>query len=193
LLRVSGGSARGRRLKAPRGARPTLGRLKQSLFDMLAWQLPGCRFLDLFAGSGAVGIEALSRGAVRATFVEAAAASVALIRQNLAACDMTGQAEVIKADARQALAKLAERKPAESFDIIFLDPPYADLKVLLEALAGLAEHRSLVTPQGKIIVERSKRLVVENLPEDLVLVDTRTIGDSVLDIIKLNFKFKIKN
>jgi len=182
LIRVGGGSARGRLLKAPRRERTTLGRVKQALFDMLAWRLAGTRFLDVFAGSGAVGIEALSRGAQWACFIEARERHGALIRENLARCGLSEKAEVICAEAGRGLAWLTER--GKEFDIVFLDPPYGSAAPLRRALQRLAESPVLLAPGGIVIVERARQRPLEEMPEALERVDSRTFGDSVLELLR---------
>ena len=157
------GSARGTRLRVPplAGLRPTGDRVRESLFQVLAPCLPGARVLDLFAGSGALGIEALSRGADAALFVDRERAAVAAVRDNLERARLAGRARVWRRDWRAALRALA--RAGERFDLVLLDPPYAgDLAVraaaalarteLLAAGATLAiEHRrgsAFVAPAG---------------------------------------------
>jgi 16S rRNA (guanine966-N2)-methyltransferase len=123
-MRIIGGAGKGRRLKSPRGAgtRPTGDRVKQSLFDMLAARLAGCRFLDVFAGAGGVGLEALSRGASRVVLVDDDREAIAAIQANLAPLAGKECAQVFRQDARVALAALGDS--GVRFDIVFLDPPY---------------------------------------------------------------------
>jgi len=118
-MRVIGGELRSRRLKSLPGLRlrPTPDRLRETLFDILADRVRGAVFLDAYAGSGAVGIEALSRGAARVIFIEKHRRAVELIRENLAALGISGRAEVVHREARA-------RRPRLAADIVFLDPPY---------------------------------------------------------------------
>ena len=120
-MRVITGSARGRRLKELEGmeTRPTTDRVKEGLFSALQFDIEGRRVLDLFAGTGQLGIEALSRGAECAVFVERRRDALQVIRENLEACGMTEKARVVNGDAMSYL------KSGEKFDLIFLDPPYA--------------------------------------------------------------------
>ena len=120
-MRVITGSARGRRLKELEGleTRPTTGKVKEALFSVIQFDIEGRRVLDLFAGTGQLGIEALSRGAECAVFVERRRDALQVIRENLEACGMTDKARVVNGDAMSYL------KSGEKFDLIFLDPPCA--------------------------------------------------------------------
>ena len=120
-MRVITGSARGSRLKELEGleTRPTTGKVKEALFSVIQFDIEGRRVLDLFAGTGQLGIEALSRGAECAVFVERRRDALQVIRENLEACGMTDKARVVNGDAMSYL------KSGEKFDLIFLDPPYA--------------------------------------------------------------------
>ena len=147
-MRVIAGSARRLLLKAPEGrdTRPTTDRIKETLFNMLQPVLPGAVFVDLFSGSGAIGIEALSRGAKRAYFVENAPKALQCIRENLAFTKLEDRAIVIKQDVCIALRGISERA-----DVIFLDPPYhcGHEKRVLEALREMP----WVTEETLILVE----------------------------------------
>ncbi|NLU24760.1 MAG: 16S rRNA (guanine(966)-N(2))-methyltransferase RsmD [Clostridiales bacterium] len=147
-MRVITGSARGRRLKELEGmeTRPTTDRVKEGLFSAIQFDIEGRRVLDLFAGTGQLGIEALSRGAVHATFVDCRKDAVALIRENLAVTNLTNRARVVSGD---SLAFLTSQK--EKFDLVFLDPPYA--ADLLEKALDLATRFDILSPNGIIIVE----------------------------------------
>ena len=122
MLRVIGGSVKGRKLKTPRGleSRPTSQRVREALFDILGADIEGASFLDLFAGTGAVGIEAISRGAENVVLVERDRQVCKLIRENLIRCNFSHQAHVWAKDARTAL----DSDRFRPFDIIFIDPPY---------------------------------------------------------------------
>ncbi|MBR0399170.1 MAG: 16S rRNA (guanine(966)-N(2))-methyltransferase RsmD [Eubacterium sp.] len=122
-MRVIAGKCRSMPLQTPPGkdTRPTTDRIKETLFNILMPEIPGCRFLDLFAGSGGIGIEALSRGADYCCFVENNRNAAAVIRKNLAFTKLADQAEVLQMDALSAVSACAGKKP---FDLVFLDPPY---------------------------------------------------------------------
>ncbi len=150
-MRISAGDHRGRRLRGPKGGktRPTSDLLRQALFNVLGVRIQGARLLDLFAGTGAVGLEAVSRGASHVTFVELDRRAVESLRANLAALDLTGRARVVIGDALPTLARL--EAAGEVFDCVFLDPPYAgDLAArCIEMLApgGLLRENAVVMVQ----------------------------------------------
>lgn len=154
--RVIAGTARGIRLVAPgEGTRPLADRVKQTLFAILEPDLPGAAVLDLFAGSGAAGIEALSRGAARAVFVERDRAAIAAIEENLRRAHLAGErARVVRAD---AMGWLAERGPdAGPFDIAIVDPPYAEPALLAAALRRLGDAAAagrLLVPAARVVAK----------------------------------------
>lgn len=149
-MRIIAGSAKGRKIKAPKtDIRPLSGQAKESLFNILAAKVPNSSFLDVFAGSGNVGIEALSRGARIVFFVEKDKRHVKVIRENLAELNLSGRAQVYLLDALQGLKILASKEA--KFDIIFLGAPYGS-PVLAEALKGLGEA-DLLEPEGIVVAE----------------------------------------
>lgn len=157
-MRVIAGEYRSRVLNAPRGldTRPTSDRLRETLFNVLAPRLEGAVFLDLYAGSGAVGIEALSRGAREAIFVEQADAALRAIRGNLASLGIRGGYAVEARGVAAALKRLAQA--GRTADIVFLDPPYADAEQYELTLGLLGEEcAGIVAPDGIIIAEHEKR------------------------------------
>ncbi len=163
MARIIAGRSRGRRLKAPKGreVRPTGARVRQTLFDVLAPRLAGCRFLDAFAGSGAVGLEALSRGAARSVLVETSGTAVRAIQENARALgNAVGELRVFRQDARVALPALAEH--GERFDVIYLDPPYdADL---YEPVIAQADGEGLLAEGGVLVAEHfHKRALPERI------------------------------
>jgi len=149
-MRISAGEHRGRRLQSVKGkiTRPTSDLLRQAVFNVLGDRIQGARVLDLFAGTGSVGLEALSRGAATATFVEKDCRAVATLRSNLASLNLTSRARVIAGDVLPSLRRF--QASGETFDCLFLDPPYAgDLAArCIEKLADgalLRENGALVT------------------------------------------------
>lgn len=173
-MRVVGGDLRSRRLTAaPRGVRPTSDRVRESLFATLG-DVTGARVLDLFSGTGALAIEALSRGAERAVLVDQARTSLDAIRQNLASLGLQHRAKVVRGDAAHAVARL---DAGERFDLVLLDPPYGSDR-LTPTLAALVA-RGVLAPFATLVVETSKRHAVAPVP-GLVVRDERTYGDTRL-------------
>jgi 16S rRNA (guanine966-N2)-methyltransferase len=181
-MRIVGGRLRGRALKPPasRAIRPTSERLRESIFDILAHAygdpVAGARVIDLFAGSGALGIEALSRGAAFALFVEASAAARALIRSNIEALALAATTRIWRADATNL------GKAPGQYSLAFLDPPYD------ESLAGPA-LKALIgggwLAEGALcVVEESARVRIEP-PVPLRLVEERVYGDTKIEILRL--------
>ena len=147
-MRVITGIARGRKLKEPAGleTRPTADRVKEGIFSSIQFELEGRRILDLFGGTGQMGIEALSRGADRCTFVDLRKEAVTIIRENLALTGFTGRAQVIQGDALAFLSRCRE-----TFDVVFLDPPYDS--GLLEKTMELVTTIDIVSENGIIVCE----------------------------------------
>jgi 16S rRNA (guanine(966)-N(2))-methyltransferase RsmD len=176
-LRVIAGSAKGRKLKMPpgEGTRPVMDRVKEAVFNILADDILEATFLDLFAGSGGVGIEALSRGTARAVFVESNTAAVRTIQANLTTTGFTPQARVIRSDALIYL----RNDPREGFDFIYIAPPqYHNLWV--ETLQALDERPAWVNPDGVAIVQIDPREFTELTLTHFALADQRKYGNTLL-------------
>ena len=165
-LRVAGGEARGRRLKAPKGIRPTQGMVKEAIFNLIGPGIADAQVLDLFAGSGALGIEALSRGATSVTFVDREPRGLAILRQNLEALDLKARAAVVRADVVRWLE--ASPDQIKQAGLVFMDPPYEDvvldraLKVIDREVGGamvLVEHsrRQELPALARLRVDRQRR------------------------------------
>jgi 16S rRNA (guanine966-N2)-methyltransferase len=173
-VRVVAGTLGGRVLRAPKGSetRPTSDRVREALFSILA-SVDGARVLDLFAGSGALGIEALSRGAAQATFVDSATAAVAAVRANLSELGL--QAEVLKLPALRALActPVADRE----YDLVFLDPPYRMASSLGPQLS--AALPPVLAPAARVVVESDRRAPLEL---GMTLLRERQYGDTLLRV-----------
>ena len=148
-MRVIAGTSRGVQLKTPDGlqTRPTIDRVKEALFSIIHFDLPGAKVLDLFGGTGQLGIEALSRGAVSATFVDQADAACKLIKENLRRTKLESKASVVRGDYMEYLSRCREQ-----YDIIFLDPPYAE--VFLENALKRITEIDILRSGGIIIAER---------------------------------------
>ncbi|ANM32467.1 hypothetical protein ABI59_24010 [Acidobacteria bacterium Mor1] len=152
-MRIIGGTARGRRIEVPPGpaVRPTGDRVRESLFNILQQVVPGCRVLDAFAGSGALGLEALSRGAIHGVFIENGPGVLPTLRSNI---EVLGFADVAEVWAQPVARALAGARPQQPFDLVLADPPYDDPGALgfLEPLAA----GGWLAPEGLVVVERER-------------------------------------
>ena len=179
-MRIVGGSHSGRVLRAPKGAatRPTSEKVREAVFAILAGKitLAGAHVLDLFAGSGALGLEALSRGAGHATFVDAAAPAAAAIRANLDTLGLADRASVLVGD---AAALAARHAPAVPWQLVFLDPPYARAAELAER-AVLALPRTSLAPDAVIVIEHDRRSAPPDSLGNLLRTDQRRYGDTLV-------------
>jgi len=173
-MRIVAGSARGRRLVAPAGSstRPTSDRIRESIFNILGQRFDGGAVLDLFAGSGAMGLEALSRGADRAVLVERDRQAAAICEQNARSLGFEDRVEILRADVPDALRTLSRR--ATRFDLVFLDPPYAEGPGPTLALLGAGE---LLAPEGRVVAEHARREPPDAAYATLVRTDLRTFGE----------------
>ena len=169
-MRIIAGSARGRAIKAPAGdsVRPTTDRVKEALFNILQFRLAGARVLDLFAGSGNLGHEALSRGAAKAVFVERDMKTLALLRENVQHLGLGERSEVMAGDFAAALPRLSNR----SFDLILADPPYAG-----GFYPGVLDGaQSLLAEEGLLVLEHDGTYRAPEVSGGLVRVDERKYG-----------------
>ena len=184
-MRVIAGTYRSRQLKSLKGLalRPTSDMLRETLFNILGPRVEGSRFLDLFAGAGAVGIEAISRGASFVVFVENHAPAIRLIHENLSLLGIESGARVISSNAVAALAKL-ERNSAVAFDFIFLDPPYANEKEYKETLLALEKSR-LAEDSAVVIAEHRKSFALPASLGRLQQFRTLRQGDATLSFYRL--------
>jgi 16S rRNA (guanine(966)-N(2))-methyltransferase RsmD len=175
-MRVIAGTARGIPLRAPRdaGTRPVTDRVKETLFGILGERVPGARVLDLYAGSGALGIEALSRGAEHATLVERGREALAAIRHNLARTGLEAGASVQGGDVMRFLAAPGEAR----FDLVFLDPPYAERAIL----APLERVVPLLAPGGSVVVKHFWRTEVP-VAAGLSVWRERRFGETALTFL----------
>lgn len=187
-MRIIGGRAKGRRLTVPKGhaVRPTAARVKEALFNILPHDFSEMTILDLFAGTGNVSIEALSRGATSAVLVEASARSVAAIRQNLHRLGLGERAQLWAVPAARALRSLARR--GARFDFIFLDPPYD--QGLVAASLRLIDLGHLLQESGILVAEHSAREELQARYGALVLNDQRLYGDTRLSFFKREARTK---
>ena len=181
-MRIVGGEGRGRALRAAagEGTRPTADRVRQSLFDRLGQRCDGLSVLDLYAGTGALALEALSRGALRATLVEQAKPALQAIEENIAALGWAPRCRVVRGDVEQVLGAMASRN--ESYDLVFSDPPYAlrNGQALLDRLAAA----NLVSSAGRVVLERDRREALPLAPAGFSLLHEREYGDTALAIFQ---------
>jgi len=180
-MRVISGKAKGRRLKAPdNGAvRPTSDKLKGAIFNILFYNLDDLKVLDLFAGSGGLGIEALSRGAEKAIFVDRNRKSIDCVSENLQNTDLRDCAEVFCMDYRRALKYFSGHGYA--FDLVFLDPPYHEID--WNELLSCPEWRDLLENESVLVAEHDSTLILE-APAGFETLDNRKYGDSALTIFE---------
>ena len=181
-MRVVTGEAKGRKLKAPKtmGTRPIIDRVKTALFDILSNEVEDIRFLDLFAGTGSVGIEALSRGAMQATFIEMSYPILKLIRENLQITGLADRAEVLHADAFKFLQAQSANEH-RLYDIIYVAPP--QYKDMAARALQLLDSSPLVPPGGLVIVQihpKEREGVVAVPCTRLKLTDERRYGSTLL-------------
>jgi len=181
-VRVITGSAKGRPLKTVknRAVRPTSDRVKESLFNIIGPRVVDADFLDLFAGSGSVGIEALSRGARTCVFVELQTAHLKVVAENLKTTGLAERAELIRRDARAALADLGAR--GRRFDFIFVDPPYG--QGLIPAVLDLIDAHGVLAEGGWVICEHHAKDPVPDAAGGLVRFREVVFGDTVLSIYR---------
>jgi 16S rRNA (guanine(966)-N(2))-methyltransferase RsmD len=180
-MRIISGISKGRRLATPKGQaiRPTSDRVKESIFNILGGEVEGKVVLDLFAGTGNLGIEALSRGAKKALFVEKGKEALKLIQQNLSQSGMNGRSEIIPKNVIRAIGILEQR--GESFDLILMDPPYGKgliQKTLMEL------HLNRIYHEGSLLViEHDWREPIPATVEGWTLLRQRRIGDTVISFL----------
>ncbi len=181
-MRVITGSAKGRRLKMPKGGqtRPAMDKVKEATFNIISSLVPGYRFLDLFAGSGSLGIEALSRGAAYAAFVDMSRECYKTIISNLELTRLSNKGKVYCMDCLKYLKTVSD----EPFDVVFIDPPY--LKGFLNPILEYLPQCKLFTPETLFIIERQKKdlIGIEEMPV-YKLLDERNFGDTVLTFFRI--------
>ena len=181
-MRIIAGAHKGRRLVTPRGdvTRPTADQVRIALMDTLMPWLPAARLLDLFAGAGGVGLEALSRGAAHVTFVERDARAVAALRENIAALGVGGAARVVRDDVLRALAGLA--RAGERFGLVFLDPPY-ETDLATRTLGALGDG-ALVVDGGLVIAQHLTKRAPPGVAGALRAFRARRFGETTLTFFR---------
>lgn len=184
-VRITGGILKGRKLDAPKGldTRPTSGKLRESLFGIIGREISGGRVLDLFCGVGTLGVEALSRGAKEAVFVEKSEAALKFLRKNLSSLGILESSRVVRSDSTDFLESPAS---GERFSLVLADPPYS-LGIGSDIISLLGEL-PVLEPGGLFVFQHSK---LEDLPRSsgrLVLVRERRFGESVFSIYRAAVK-----
>jgi len=194
-VRIIAGTAKGRTLKSLKGlrTRPTLDRVREAVFNILGTKIIGAHVLDLFAGSGAIGIEALSRGAASCCFNDRNRAVSGIIKENITKCTLSQTVLVLTMDALECISYL-KRKAIHKFDLIYLDPPYQtdNLDYYLMLVQSLLREE-LLAPEGLIIIETDKKLVLEKefyagekeKQQSIRLWKNNQYGDTVIWFYKL--------
>ena len=182
-MRVIAGEHKGRRLTHPKGQdlRPTSARVKEALFSILRERTTDARFLDLFAGTGAIGIEALSRGAQFAAFVETSPASLKVLRANLDRCGLIASSEVHACSAETFLRR--QRASEGSFDIIFADPPYHEESVV--SLLPLIDRAAIMAPNSIVVLEHFTKISAPPHAGRIVLSRQYRYGDTSLSLYRV--------
>jgi 16S rRNA (guanine966-N2)-methyltransferase len=180
-MRIIGGEAKGRRLYIPGAAsvRPTTERIKAAFFNIIQ-PLNGKSFLDLFAGTGNMGLEALSRGAVKAVFVEQDRVLAEAIEKNIASCCFLGRAQILPCDYKKAMRILSERHA--SLDILFADPPYE--KGFVSQIFEQVRQTPLMAADGLLAIQHSLREAIRDHEPGFVLADQRRYGDTYLSFLR---------
>jgi len=182
-VRVIGGILKGRRLQICRAKslRPTSGKIREAIFDILAPLLVGGSVLDLYAGTGSFGVEALSRGMDKAVFVEHDPIIISFLKKNITYCQLGNETEIIGVPVSKGLKILKSRK--EQFELIFLDPPYQE-KLAGKTLLEISEA-NLVTPDSVVIVEHSSKEILERVYGGLKMDDQRKYGQSLVSFFSI--------
>jgi 16S rRNA (guanine966-N2)-methyltransferase len=177
-LRVISGSAKGRKLKAPPGlnTRPITDMIKGALFNVWGTRVAGCTLLDLFAGSGSVGIEALSRGAQKVVFVDNSRAAVQVIKENLSNCRFDKMFTIYPNDVLSILTRL--NRQGDRFDLVYIDPPFTMVKICAEVMSAL-DAVDILAPDGIVVIRTQRRKEMPDL-EHLHKYRQSNYGDSSL-------------
>ena len=183
-MRIIAGTHRGRRLQTLKGAklRPTSDQMRETLFNVLGPRVEGCTFVDAYAGSGAIGLEALSRGASEVVFIEYHRGANKLIHKNLAALDFQERFRLMTCKVLTGIEKLSEE--GDSFDFVFLDPPYDEISEYHHALRLLGRSR-LILPSSLVIAEHSRHCLLEDHYAQLAKTRTIRHGDVQLSFYRL--------
>lgn len=182
-MRIGAGTAKGRELKGPKDAsriRPTADRVRQTIFNVLGQWFEGQRVLDLYAGTGAFGLESISRGAVHATLVDKDREALELCRLNAQALGFLAQVQILPLPAEKAIAQLGRQ--SAKFDLIFADPPYA--AKVVETLLDQVSPPALLHDEGILVIEHDKREPAPEHHAGFTRVDERRFGDTMVSFFR---------
>lgn len=177
-MRIIAGTLKGRRLNAPSGLglRPTSDKVKEALFNIISNQIGGAAFLDLYAGTGSVGMDALSRGAQDVVFVENNKKHLQFLKKNVSSCTFEGRAEIFAVAASDFLKKV--KRSTRLFDIIFIDPPYESSEV--EKILPMLHEGDMITDQGMVIIEHFHKKTLPEKSGNLFLLKKYKYGETIL-------------
>ena len=180
-MRIITGSAKGAKLKAPQGldTRPTADRVKESVFNILGDIVVDANVLDLFAGTGNLGLEALSRGAKRAVFIDQGSESISIIKENANHTKLVEQTEIYRNDVLRALDKFVQT--GRSFDLLFCDPPYK--KGFVQAVLEKLDNNSIMAPNGIVVIEHSRHEPIIDEWKNLQLRRTERYGATLISFL----------
>jgi 16S rRNA (guanine(966)-N(2))-methyltransferase RsmD len=180
-MRIISGTSRGKKLRTLRGQtiRPTSDRVKESIFNILAEEVAGKHVLDLFAGTGNLGIEALSRGATKTIFVEKEKSAIDLIKKNLSQCGFADRSQIITGEVERAIRHL--HRKGEVFDLIFMDPPYR--KGLVQRTLEILQTQSVHHEGSILVIEHDRREALSESMQGWTLTRKRQFGDTVVSFI----------
>ena len=179
-MRVISGVAKGRLLFAPKGmeTRPITSKIKESLFNIWQTKIKGAFFLDLFAGSGSMGVEALSRGAEKVVFVEKSRSAVEVIKKNLAVCGFHNGYELYRDDVFRRINRLSQRQ--DKFDIVYLDPPFTKPEIFVPVIESLGNAK-ILAPEGMAVIRIRKDIAFPETIGNLCRFRQKTYGISVIN------------
>ena len=180
-MRIISGTSKGKKLRSLRGQaiRPTSDRVKESIFNILGKEVDGKRVLDLFAGTGNLGIEALSRGATRTVFVEKEKLAIDLIKKNLSHCGFDDRSQVVTGEVERVIRHL--HRKGEVFDLIFIDPPYR--RGLVQKTLGILQTQPLYHGDSILVIEHDRRETLSESTEGWTLARKRQFGDTMVSFI----------
>lgn len=183
-MRIITGSAKGCRLKAPKGlaTRPTADRVKESVFNILSNAVMEAEVLDIFAGTGNLGLEALSRGAAKAVFVDKSSESIKIIKENAEQTRLVSQTEIIKGDVIACLERLARQ--AINFDLVFCDPPYS--KGLVQQSLLVLDRLDILNDEALLVIEHDSKDDINLLLEHINLIRSERYGATTISFFRFN-------